>query len=284
MARQQTIKHPVSVTGKGLHSGKPVQMCLKPAPSDTGIVFRRVDLEPPVDIRVDARKIEPAPLCTLLVDHDVKVATIEHLMAALATLEIDNIIVELDAAEVPVMDGSSAPLIFILESAGIRRQQLSRHVIEVKKPVRVEDGDCYAELLPSKELRFTISIDFEHPAIASTSQSIDFIYSPMAFIKEVSRARTFGFLKDLKKLHKQGLALGGGLDNAVGLDDKKVMNPEGLRYSDEFVKHKLLDAVGDLYVAGPILGHYQAHKPSHRLNNQLIQKLLRSYSAWRETS
>ncbi len=277
MAKQKTIKNTVYVSGKGVHSGKAVNMVLRPARADTGIIFRRIDEQLP-DIKVAVNRTNETPLCTVLVGDGHQILTIEHLMAALCGMEIDNIIIELDASEVPIMDGSASPFLFLFESAGLEKQTSSRHVVEVQKTVRVENGDQFVELSPCSHLRFELSIDFDHPAIKKTSQTIQFNFESAIFAKMISRARTFGFVKDLEYFHKNNHALGASLDNAIGLDDKGVMNPEGLRYPDEFVKHKLLDAIGDLYVIGPLQGLYRAHKPSHTLNNQLLKKLVKVQS------
>lgn len=277
MSRQQTIKNTVYAGGRGVHSGQIVRVALKPASADAGIIFRRVDGEF-ADIVVAVDRVQEAPLCTVLVGEGHQISTIEHLMAALCAMEIDNVIIELDAAEVPIMDGSAAPFLFLLESAGVKKQAIRRHIIEVQKKVRIEKGDQFVELLPHSHLRFELSIDFDHPVIKNTEQTIEFDFAPIVFAKSVSRARTFGFVKDLERLHQNHHALGASLDNTVGLDDKGVMNPEGLRYPDEFVRHKLLDAIGDLYVAGAVQGWYRAHKPSHALNNQLLKKVIKTHT------
>ncbi len=281
MAMQKTIKHSIQMEGVGLHSGQLVQMRAIPAPVDSGIIFKRMDCDPPVLIPLKIESIEEAPLCTRLIsfqsgpeNQTISISTIEHLLSALCALEIDNILFELNADEVPIMDGSASPYIFWLQSAGITEQEENRKFLKIKLPVRVEDGDKFAELIPSaKGLEFHYSIDFLHPVISNTPQEIEFMFHPMTYIKEISRARTFGFVKDLEKLQANNLARGAGLNNAVGITDEGVLNPEGLRYQNEFVKHKLLDAIGDLYVAGPILGKFTGHKTSHTLNNRLLKKL-----------
>lgn len=275
MSKQQTIKNTVHLTGKGLHSGQPVHVNLCPAKSNTGIVFHRIDQDLP-DIQVTVDKVHESPLCTTLIEGDNHIATIEHLMSALAGLSIDNIRIELDAPELPIMDGSAEPFVFILQSAGIKAQRADRHVMTVTETIRIEAGDRFVELSPYDGLRFELTIDFDHPVIQQTPQSIQCNFSEALFIKSISRARTFGFAKDIEMLHQQQRALGAGLDNAIGIDDNGIMNPEGLRYADEFVRHKLLDAIGDLYIAGPIQGLYRAQKPSHALNNQLVRKLIAS--------
>lgn len=272
---QHTIGNTIRAEGIGLHLGKTVRMTLKPGKPNTGVVFRRVDLDPPVDIKMAPNHIQEALLCTRLQKGDVSVSTIEHLMAALCATQVDNVIVELDSDEVPVMDGSAAPYVFLLKSAGLAKQEKNRRYLKVKKKVRVEHDDKFAELSPyAKGLHLDYTIDFPSPVIAKTPQHIEYEFHPMTFEKEIARARTFGFVADLEKLHANNLALGASLENAVGITEDAVMNPDGLRYSDEFVKHKLLDAIGDLYVAGPILGKFKGFKTSHSLNNQLLRKLL----------
>ncbi len=275
MAMQKTIKRPIHVQGIGLHSGKLVKMRALPAPAGAGIIFKRIDLENPVMIPVKIEAIEEALLCTKLSSAEgVTVSTIEHLLSALCALEIDNILFEIDADEIPIMDGSASSYIFLLQSAGITEQEENRRYLKIKNLVRIQEGDKYAELEPlAKGFELKYSIDFPHPAISSTPQEIYFNFQPTTYIKEISRARTFGFIKDLEMLQANNLARGASLENAIGLTENNIMNAEGLRYKDEFVKHKLLDAIGDLYVAGPILGRFTGHKTSHSLNNKLLRKL-----------
>lgn len=271
---QKTIKNEIHAEGIGLHSGKLVKMTLRSAEMDAGIVFRRVDLTPVVDLKIAPEHIEETMLCTRLKANDVSVSTIEHLMSAFCAMEVDNVIVELDSDEVPVMDGSSSPFVFLIQSAGVLKQSKKRRYLKINKKVRVTEDDKYAELAPyAKGLHLKCVIDFPHPVIAKTSQEVDYEFHPMTYQKEIARARTFGFAKDIEKLHENNLALGASLENAVGIGDDTVLNPEGLRYSDEFVKHKLLDAIGDLYVAGAILGDFTGHKTSHSLNNRLLREL-----------
>ena len=281
-AKQHSIKNHINVTGVGIHSGKPVHLTLAPAPANTGIVFRRKDLKPAVKIKLDIAKIIETPLCTKLVDGEVTIHTIEHLLSALAGLEIDNIYIDLDANEVPIMDGSSAPFVFMLEAAGIKEQQAPRKLIKVLKIVRIEEGDKFVEFRPGERLHINLSIDFAHPEIQATCQKISFPFSKSAYAKEIARARTFGMADQIELLHQQGLALGASLENAVGLSKDGILNPEGLRVRDEFVKHKALDAIGDLYTLGAIQGCYSAHKPSHALNNRLLKTLLEDKEAWTE--
>ncbi len=275
---QHTIKNSVSLSGVGLHSGKQVTISLHPAPVDSGVLFRRTDLNPVKEIKICHDKMSESPLCSKLVEDGVSIQTVEHLLSALAGKEIDNIIVELDAGEVPVMDGSASPFVFLFEAAGIVEQTVRRKVVKIKKTIRIEEGDKFVELSPCDHYRLEVSIDFDHPAI--THQKMDFDFSTSAYSKQVSRARTFGMADQLDGLHQQGLALGASLENAVGLTREGVMNAEGLRAPDEFVRHKVLDAIGDLYVAGAIEGRYQAHKPSHALNNRLLRTLFADSSAW----
>jgi len=272
--KQHTIKHPVSMAGVGLHSGKPVSMHLKPAVADSGIVFRRADLPGEPTLRITVEDIQQEPMCTALVKGSFRVATIEHLMAALAALAIDNIELVLDAPEVPIMDGSSAPFVFLLQSAGVMPQSMGRSLLKIKKPVTVTHDGRSATLSPAAELSLDIHFEFGHPVVDKTCQDISFVFNSAAFIKLFSRARTFGKAADLDMLHKSKLALGASLENAVGIGDDEVLNPEGLRFKDEFIRHKVLDAVGDLYVAGPILGHFEATNPGHALNNALLREVL----------
>lgn len=281
MKNQKTLKASIRAKGKGLHSGKLMHMTLKPAPEDTGIVFIREDLSPEKKIPINPQNIVETPLCTTLVLDDIKIYTIEHLMSVLCALEIDNLFIYLDGPEVPVMDGSAEPFIFLIQSAGIQEQQKPRSYIVIKKMISCSSADKYAEISPSPHgLTFNLTIDFDHPVIQKTNQEIDFKLRTLPYIKEVSRARTFGIAQDLDKLHQQSLALGAGLENAIGIGPNDILNPEGLRYPDEFVRHKLLDTIGDLYVAGPIIGHYKAYKPGHALNNQLIRTLLATPNAY----
>lgn len=274
MPQQQTIKNTISAEGIGLHSGQLVHMTLKPAPVGSGVSFVRVDLDPQITLPITPENIEEAVMCTRLSVNGAHVSTIEHLMAALCALEIDNIIVEINADELPVLDGSASPFIFLLQSAGVQSQDKDRRFLKIKQTVRVELEDKYAQVEPNiKGLDFDYAIDFEHPVIAQTPQTIEYTFHPMTFIKEISRARTFGFADDLDKLHANNLAQGASLDNAVGISDDGVMNPDGLRYEDEFLKHKLLDTIGDLYVAGPLIAKFKGYKTSHTLNNQLIRKI-----------
>jgi UDP-3-O-[3-hydroxymyristoyl] N-acetylglucosamine deacetylase len=265
MIKQRTLQQAISTTGVGLHKGNKVNLTLRPAPANTGLIFRRVDLDPVVDIPARADWVRDTQLCTCLINEEnVRVSTVEHLLAALAGVGIDNAIIEVDSHEIPIMDGSSHPFVYLLQSAGIEEQSAAKKFIRIKQPVRVEDGDKWAELLPHDGFRIDFAIDFEHPAIADTGQTVSIDFSANAFIKEISRARTFGFMKDIEYLRENNLALGGSFDNAVVLDEFRILNSDGLRYDDEFVKHKMLDAIGDLYMGGhSILGHLRAYKSGH---------------------
>ena len=274
MLRQRTLKNSIQATGIGLHSGRKVYMTIRPAAENTGIVFRRLDLEPPVDVLADADSVGDTTLGTSLVQGDTTVATVEHLMAALAGLGIDNAYVDLSAPEVPIMDGSAAPFVFLLQSGGIAEQGAPKRFIRIKRKLRVEDGDKWAEFRPYSGYKVNLSIDFDHPIFKKHTQSASINFSTMSFIKELSRARTFGFLRDIEALRARNLTLGGTMDNAVVLDDYRVLNEDGLRYEDEFVKHKILDAIGDLYLLGhSLLGEFTGYKSGHGLNNKLLRAL-----------
>jgi UDP-3-O-[3-hydroxymyristoyl] N-acetylglucosamine deacetylase len=274
MLRQRTLKNSIRATGVGLHSGRKVYMTIRPAAENTGIVFRRLDLEPPVDLLADADSVGDTMLGTSLVQGDASVATVEHLMAAMAGLGIDNAYVDLSAPEVPIMDGSAAPFVFLLQSGGIADQGAPKRFIRIKRKVRVEDGDKWAEFRPYSGYKLNLSIDFEHPVFKKHTQSASINFSTMSFIKELSRARTFGFLRDIEALRARNLTLGGTIDNAVVLDDYRVLNEDGLRYENEFVKHKILDAIGDLYLLGhSLLGEFTGYKSGHGLNNKLLRAL-----------
>lgn len=282
MMKQRTIKQPIATTGVGLHKGNKVQLTLRPASVNTGLVFRRVDLKPAVDIRADAELVRDTRMCTCLINDDnVRVSTVEHLLAAVAAMGIDNLIIEVNSHEIPIMDGSSHPFIYLLQNAGIEEQGAAKKFIRIKEAVRVEEGDKWAELLPHDGFRIDFAIDFDHPAIADTNQVVSMDFSTQSFLKDISRARTFGFMKDIEMLRANNLALGGSFDNAVVLDEFRILNSDGLRYDDEFVKHKILDAVGDLYMGGhAILGHLRAFKSGHALNNQLLRAVLQNQEAW----
>lgn len=282
MIRQRTLKSIVKATGVGLHSGRKVTLTLRPAAANTGIIYRRTDLEPAVDFPADPSSVRDTMLCTALVNDDgVRISTVEHLNAALAGMGIDNIIIEVDAPEIPIMDGSASPFVYLLQSAGIETLNMPKRFLRIKKPVRIEDGDKWAELVPHNGFRLDFTIDFNHPAIESDEQNIVLDFSSQSFIKDISRARTFGFMRDIEYLQSQNLCLGGSFDCAIVLDEYRILNEDGLRFHDEFVKHKVLDAVGDLYMCGhSILGELRAYKSGHALNNQLLRAVLADQEAW----
>ncbi|HWT54548.1 MAG TPA: UDP-3-O-acyl-N-acetylglucosamine deacetylase [Rhodocyclaceae bacterium] len=281
MLKQRTLKTLVRATGVGLHSGAKVTMVLRPAPVDTGIVFRRVDLDPPVDLPARPNGVGDTRMASTLQQGDAKLSTIEHLMSALAGLGVDNIYVDVDAAELPIMDGSAAPFVYLLQSAGIEEQNAAKKFIRVKKTVRVEEGDKWAQLDPYEGFKLDFSIIFNHPAVDQTGRQVSVDFADNDYIREVARARTFGFMQDVEYMRANGLGLGGSLENAIVMDEYRVLNSDGLRYNDEFVKHKVLDAIGDLYVAGhPILGAFSAFKSGHGLNNKLLRAVLEDASAW----
>jgi UDP-3-O-[3-hydroxymyristoyl] N-acetylglucosamine deacetylase len=271
----------IRATGVGLHTGTKVYLTLRPAPANAGIVFRRTDLKPPVEIKGEPYAVGDTRLSSCLEKQGARVSTVEHLMSALAGLGIDNAYVELSAPEVPIMDGSAAPFVFLLQSAGIAEQSAPKKFIRIVKPVEVRDGDKWARFEPHHGYKLTMSIDFAHPVFDKSSQSVTVDFSDTSYIKEVSRARTFGFMQDVETMRSQGLALGGSLDNAIVMDEYRVLNTDGLRYDDEFVKHKVLDAIGDLYLLGhPLIGAYTAHKTGHALNNRLLRRLVEDKPAW----
>ncbi len=276
MVRQRTIKQAIRASGIGLHSGRKVFMSLLPAGPDTGIVFRRTDLSHSVEVPAQAQLLREAVMCsTLVADDGTKIMTIEHLMSALAGLGIDNCSVELSSAEVPIMDGSSGPFVFLLQSAGIHEQDAPKRFMRIRQPVQVQDGDKWARFEPYEGYRLSFSIDFKHPVFKTSAQQAVVEFSTASYVKEVSRARTFGFMRELDTLRANDLGLGASLDNVVALDEYRVVNADGLRYEDEFVRHKILDAVGDLYLLGhPVIGAYTAYKSGHALNNKLVRAVL----------
>lgn len=281
MIRQRTLRNSIKATGVGLHSGDKVYLTLRPAPVDTGIVFLRTDVSPMVEIPAQALKVTDTTLSTTVENNGVKVSTIEHLMAALAGLGIDNAYIELSAPEVPIMDGSAGPFVFLIQSAGIEEQSAAKKFIRIKRKVTVKDGDKTASFLPFDGFKVSFTIDFDHPVFRSRSQKASVDFSSTSFVREVSRARTFGFLRDIEFLRSKNLALGGSVENAIVIDDYKILNDDGLRYDDEFVRHKILDAIGDLYLAGHgIIGEFQGYKSGHALNNQLVRALLAQQDAW----
>ncbi len=285
MLRQRTLKSLISTTGVGLHTGQKIRMVLRPAQPDTGVVFRRVDLDPIADIPARAESVGETRLSSCLVSGGAKVYTVEHLMSALSGLGIDNVFVDLDGPEVPIMDGSAAPFAFLIQAAGIEEQSAPKRFVRIKKRVEVAEGDKWARLEPFDGYRLSFSIVFNHPVIEKSNQSVSIDFAETSYLKEIARARTFGFMQDVEQLREDGLALGGGLDNAVVLDEYRVLNAEGLRFSDEFIRHKVLDAIGDLYLIGkPILGAFSAHKSGHALNNRLLRELIARPDAWEVAS
>jgi UDP-3-O-[3-hydroxymyristoyl] N-acetylglucosamine deacetylase len=285
MIKQRTLKNTIRATGVGLHTGEQVYLTLHPAEPNTGIHFRRVDLETPVTIQATPENVGETTLSTTLVSGDVKISTVEHLLSAFAGLGIDNAIVDVTAAEIPIMDGSAGPFVFLLQSAGVKEQDEPKQYLRIKKPIRVEDGDKWAAFEPFEGFKVTFTIDFEHPAFEHDVKTATMDFSSTTFVREVSRARTFGFLKDIEILRENNLALGGSLDNAIVVDDDKVINEDGLRYADEFVKHKILDAIGDLYLLGhSLIGEFTGHKSGHGLNNRLLRTLLENKDAWEMVS
>lgn len=286
MVRQRTLKQAVRASGIGLHSGRKVYMSLLPAGPDTGIVFRRTDLSPIVEVPSQAHLLREAVMCSTLVSDDgTKIMTIEHLMSALAGLGIDNCVVELSSPEVPIMDGSAGPFVFLIQSAGIHEQDAPKKFLRIRQPVQVQDGDKWARFEPYEGFRLTFSIDFRHPALRASAQSALIDFSTTSYIREVSRARTFGFMRELDTLRAANLGLGASLDNVVALDDYRVVNRDGLRYEDEFVRHKILDAIGDLYLLGhPVIGAFTAYKSGHALNNKLVRAVLADAHAFDEVT
>ena len=275
MLKQRTIKTVVKTVGIGLHSGRKVELTLKPAPAGTGIVFARIDLPTPVDIPASAMAIGDTRLASVLQKDGARVSTIEHLMSACAGLGIDNLYVDVTAEEIPIMDGSAASFVFLIQSAGIEEQNAAKKFIKVTKPVEIRDGDKFARLEPYFGFKLSFTIDFRHPAVDKTGQALEVDFANTSYVREIARARTFGFAHEVEMMRELGLARGGSMDNAIVLDEYRILNNDGLRYDDEFVKHKMLDAIGDLYVVGhPLLASYTAYKGGHALNNMLLRELL----------
>ncbi len=285
MIRQRTLKNIIRATGVGLHTGEKVYLTLRPAAPDSGIIFRRVDLDEPVEIPATPENVGDTTLSTTLIKDGVRISTVEHLLSAMAGLGIDNAYVDLNAAEVPIMDGSAGPFVFLIQSAGIEEQNAPKRFIRIKKQVKVEDGDKWVNFEPFDGFKVAFTIDFDHPAFTDGSQIAEVDFSTTSFVREVSRARTFGFMNQIEQLRANNLALGGSLDNAVVVDDYRVLNEDGLRYVDEFVKHKILDSIGDLYLLGhSLIGSFCGHKSGHALNNQLLRALLAQEDAWEEVT
>lgn len=284
MIKQRTPKKVIQATGVGLHSGEKVLLTLRPAPVNTGIVFRRVDLSPVVEIPASYEYVGDTMLCTTLHHGKVKIATVEHLLSALAGLGIDNAYIDVNAPEIPIMDGSAAPFVFLIQSAGIREQNAAKRYIRILKPIRVEENGKYVQFLPHKGYKITFTIGFEHPVFNDRPQTVSFDFSGTSYVKEVCRARTFGFLSDYEKLRECDLAKGGSLDNAIVVDDYRVLNEDGLRFESEFVTHKVLDAIGDLYLLGSsLIGAFEGYKSGHELNNKLLRELMVRQDAWEYT-
>lgn len=282
--RQRTLKNSIRATGVGLHTGKKIYLTLSPAPSNAGIVFRRTDLTPAAVIRNDALGVKSTELATSLYNSDgIRVSTIEHLMAALAGLGVDNCYVDVSADEIPIMDGSAAPFVFLVQSAGILEQSAAKRFIRIKKPIEVRVDDKWARFEPFNGFKVKFTIDFDHPVFQSDSRTAEVDFSTTSFVKEISRARTFGFMRDIEELRKRDLVLGGSMDNAIVIDDYRVLNEDGLRYKNEFVRHKILDAIGDLYLLGrSIIGSFDGYKSGHALNNLLVRELLNQPQSWEE--
>jgi len=281
MIRQRTLKNIIRATGVGLHTGEKVYLTLRPAAADTGIVFRRVDMDPPVDIPAKAEFVGDTTLSTTLTKDGVSVSTVEHLLSALAGLGVDNVYVDVSAPEVPIMDGSAGPFVFLIQSAGVEEQYAPKRFIRVLETVEVRDGDKLARFEPFEGFKVQFAIDFDHPAMEGNLRQSEIDFSSTSFVKEVSRARTFGFLRDIEKLRENGLVLGGSMENAIVVDDYRVLNEDGLRYEDEFVKHKILDAIGDLYLLGrSLIGAFSGYKSGHALNNRLLKELMARPEAW----
>ena len=281
MIYQKTLRNIIRAKGVGLHSGEQVCLTLRPAPPDAGIIFRRVDLDPPVEIAARLENVGDTRLSTGLSSGGVRIATVEHLLSAFSGLGIDNAIVDLSAAEVPIMDGSAAPFVFLIQSAGIAEQYAAKRFLRILRSIEVRDGDKWARFSPHQGFKVGFTIDFNHPMFRGRSRKSEIDFGKTSFVREVSRARTFGFMRDIEKLRENQLALGGSLDNAIVLDDYRVVNADGLRYEDEFVKHKVLDAVGDLYLLGySLIGAFTGYKSGHALNNRLLSELLHQRDAW----
>jgi UDP-3-O-[3-hydroxymyristoyl] N-acetylglucosamine deacetylase len=285
MIKQRTLKNVIRATGVGLHTGEKVFLTLRPAAPDTGIVFRRDDLDSPLDIPARAENVGDTRLSTTLAKDGVRISTVEHLLSAFAGLGIDNAYADVSASEVPIMDGSAGPFVFLIQSAGVEEQNVAKRFIRIRKTLEVGDGDKIARFEPFNGFKVSFGIDFDHPAMSDDSRRSEIDFSSTSFVKEVSRARTFGFLREIETLRENGLALGGSMDNAIVVDDFRVLNEDGLRYGDEFVKHKILDAIGDLYLLGhSLIGAFYGYKSGHELNNRLLKALIAQPDAWEEVT
>ena len=284
MLKQRTLSSKIRASGVGLHTGKKISLTLKPAPSNSGIVFKRTDVES-APIKASLENVFDTRLSTSLSNDEIKISTVEHLLSALAGIGIDNAIVELDGPEVPIMDGSARPFVFMIQSAGIQEQSEAKRFIKIKKTIEVKQDEKWAKIEPFDGFKVAFTIDFDHPAFSETSQSSEIDFSSVSYLSQVSRARTFGFAKDIELLRKNNLALGGSVNNAIVIDDYKVVNEEGVRFQDEFVKHKILDAIGDLYLLGHgLIGSFSAYKSGHHLNNLLLRELINNVHAWEEVT
>ena len=281
MIKQRTLKNVIRATGVGLHTGKKVLLTLRPASANTGIIFRRVDLDPAVEIPAKPKYVGDTSLSTTLVKDNIRISTVEHLLSALAGFGIDNVFVDLTADEVPIMDGSAGPFVFLIQSAGIVEQNAAKKFLRIREKVRVDKDEKWAMFEPFDGFKVGFSIEFDHPVFNQNNCHAEIDFSTTSFVKEVSRARTFGFMRDVELLRQKNLVLGGSLDNAVVVDDYRILNEDGLRYADECVKHKILDAIGDLYLLGhSLIGAFKGHKSGHALNNTLIRELLLNEDAW----
>lgn len=281
MIKQRTLKNVIRATGVGLHTGEKVYLTLRPAAADTGIVFRRIDLDTPVEVPARPENVGDTRLSTTLECDGVRISTVEHLMSAFAGLGIDNVYVDLTAPEVPIMDGSAGPFVFLIQSAGIDEQSVAKRFLRIKKTVKIEDADKWARFDPLEGFKVSFAIDFNHPIFKNSVQVASVDFSTTSFVKEVSRARTFGFMREVEALRDAGLARGGSLDNAIVMDSFHILNEDGLRYEDEFVKHKVLDAIGDLYLLGrPLIGAFSAYKSGHALNNRLLRTMVAEEESW----
>jgi UDP-3-O-[3-hydroxymyristoyl] N-acetylglucosamine deacetylase len=285
MIRQRTLKNVIRATGVGLHTGEKVYLTLRPAAPNSGIIFRRVDLDQPIDIPAKAENVGDTRLSTTLAKDGARISTVEHLLSAFAGLGIDNAYVDVSAPEVPIMDGSAGPFVFLIQSAGVEEQNVAKRFIRINKPIEVRDGDKVARFDPFNGFKVSFGIDFDHPAMEESGRNSVIDFSSTSFVKEVSRARTFGFLRDIEMLRENGLALGGSMDNAIVVDDFRVLNEDGLRYQDEFVRHKILDAIGDLYLLGhSLIGAFSGYKSGHELNNRLLKALIAQPETWEEVT
>jgi len=281
MIKQRTLKNVIRATGIGLHTGENIYMTLRPAPVNTGIIFRRVDLSVPVEIPALSEYVGGANLSTTLVKGDIKISTVEHLLSAMSGLGVDNAYIDLSASEVPIMDGSASPFVFLIQSAGIEEQHCAKRFIKIKRSIKIQDGDKWVRFDPYNGFKVSFIIDFDHHIFKAMHQEATLDFSESSFVKEISRARTFGFMRDIEKLRKNNLALGGSLDNAIVVDDDGVINEDGLRYENEFVKHKILDAIGDIYLLGySLIGAFSGYKSGHALNNQLLRALMNDVTSW----